>query len=77
MPAWGSAFNNEGTVKQFGETLIKYLPNLRGITVYPDGARGGQPLTPIEFNEATKHIGKVFLETPDVCELSGRGTCGG
>src|ERR1043166_6154257 len=45
LPAWGSEHNNEQRVRPFGEMLMKHLPKLRGITCYPDGARGGQPLT--------------------------------
>lgn len=62
MPAWGSSINNENTVDKFGKTLIKYLPKLRGITVYPDGSRGGQPLNRVSYAEAIMHIGKEFIE---------------
>lgn len=76
LPAWGTEFNNEKTVKPFGEMLIKYLPGLRGITCYPDGARGGQPLTPVKYTTAMKHVDEIFIEAMDICELGKGGTCG-
>lgn len=76
LPSWGSEFNNAGRVQKFGNMLIKYLPNLRGITCYPDGARGGQPLTPVKYTTASKHIGEVFVEQMDVCDLTKAGSCG-
>jgi len=76
IPSWGSELNNDGRVRQFGEMLIKYLPNLRGVTCYPDGARGGQPLTPIKYSTAIKHVGEVFTEQADVCDITKGGTCG-
>ena len=76
LPAWGSKFNNEDTVKSFGETLFKYLPKLRGITCYPDGARSGQPLTPVSYYDAIMHSGTTFDEVYDVCELTKGGSCG-
>ena len=41
LPQWGSELNNDKKVREFGNMLMKYLPNLRGVTVYPDGARNG------------------------------------
>ena len=76
LPSWGSEQNNEGTVTDFGRMLYKYLPSLRGITCYPDGARGGQPLSPVRYLTAAKHTGEVFYENVDVCELKGGGSCG-
>lgn len=76
LPAWGSELNNSGKVREFGNMLMKYLPNLRGITVYPDGCRGGQPLTPIKYQTAMKHVGEVFVEQADVCDISRGGSCG-
>lgn len=77
LPSWGSELNNDGTVQKFGNMLIKYLPNLRGITCYPDGARGGQPLTAVKYNTAIKHTGEIFIEAADICDISGKGgSCG-
>lgn len=77
LPAWGTDLNNEDKVVDFAATLAKYAPRLRGFTVYPDGARGGQPLTRVDYNEAKSKLGQVFVEAVDVCDLSGKGgTCG-
>ncbi len=76
LPAWGTEKNNKNSVEKFGEMLMKYLPKLRGITVYPDGGRDGQPLTPVKYATAAKHVGEVFVEQMDVCDLTKGGTCG-
>ena len=80
LPSWGSEQNNDGKVQEFGTMLMKYLPELRGITCYPDGARGGQPLTPVKYSTAIKHAGQeltdVAFEAADVCDLTKGGTCG-
>lgn len=46
----------------FARMLYKYLPKLRGITAYPDGARGGQPLTVVSYFEAEGSEGLEFEE---------------
>lgn len=76
LPSWGSELNNDNTVQTFGKMLVQYLPKLRGITCYPDGARGGQPLTPVKYSTAIKHVGEVFIESADVCDITKAGTCG-
>lgn len=85
LPPWGSEDNNESHVRPFGEMLIKYLPKLRGITTYPDGSRGGQPMNPVKFSTALKHVNQEFqengenevaFETGNVCDLTGGGVCG-
>lgn len=77
LPSWGSDLNNPDTVAEFTSTLAKYAHRLRGFTCYPDGARGGQPLTPIPYEEAIGQQGVEFQETfNDVCDLRGGGTCG-
>jgi ribonucleoside-diphosphate reductase alpha chain len=60
-----SGAHENGNVEKFGSILLKYLPKMRGITVYPDGARGGQPLTPVDFDTAIKHKGVVFEGNED------------
>lgn len=75
LPAWGSVLNNEDTVDAFTGTLAKYAERLRGFTVYADGSRGGQPLTPVSYKDAVKHLGTVFEEnivTHDIC-IIGKG----
>lgn len=61
-------------VREFGDTLMQYLPRLRGVTCYPDGARGGQPLTASTYAHAIQHEGVVFEERPENACASG--VCG-
>jgi len=75
LPAWGSEANNASTVRSFGSMLIRHLPNLRGITCYPDGARGGQPLVPVPYTEAVGQEG-VEMSELDACSITGGGSCG-
>lgn len=58
---------------KFADIILPYLPKLRGLTVYPDGCRDGQPLTRVDWNEAITHENEV--EDVDVCDLRG-GSCG-
>jgi ribonucleoside-diphosphate reductase alpha chain len=60
LPPWGTSINNESTVTRFGKTLLQYLPKLRGITAYPDGARDGQPITRMPYHEAVSRVGVIF-----------------
>lgn len=79
LPSWGSALNNPDRVDQVAETLAQYAARLRGFTFYPDGARGGQPLVPVDYSEAAEKLGKEFeenVEINDVCDLTGGGFCG-
>jgi ribonucleoside-diphosphate reductase alpha chain len=74
LPAWGSEENNEDKVESFSRILAKYAPRLRGFTAYPDGARGGQPLTSCTYKEAKRHKGVVFEENSEAGCASG--VCG-
>jgi len=80
LPAWGSKDNNEDLVVPFANTLAKYAHRLRGFTCYPDGSRGGQPLTCVPYKEAVAKLGEEFeenIQAHDICEISGAGgTCG-
>ncbi len=57
----------------FGETLYTYLPKLRGITVYPNGAIAGQPITPCSLEEA---VAANSLEVSEVEDKCASGVCG-
>ena len=65
LPEYGEPGNNN--VKRFADILLKYLPNLRGITVYPEGSRAGAPLTPIRYDTAKRHENVTYEESEEKC----------
>ena len=73
LPKWGSEVNNEDTLKKNADILLSYAKRLRGFTCYPDTARGGQPLTRVDLEEALSKEGQVFEETETNCL---NGVCG-
>lgn len=76
LQEWNSKTNNPTKTLELATTLAKYAPRLRGFTCYPDGARGGQPITEVAYEDALKHKGVVYQEV-DVCEINGKsGVCG-
>lgn len=74
LPAWGTKDNNDSKVQEFANCLSQYAPRLRGFTCYPDGSRGGQPLTECTYDEAMRHKGVVFDENID--RACSSGVCG-
>lgn len=60
-------------VEEFGTMLLGHLPNLRGVTVYPNGARAGQPLEAVGYEYAARQEGVVFEESEERCV---GGACG-
>jgi ribonucleoside-diphosphate reductase alpha chain len=76
LPQWGSSGNNQDKVQEFAECLARYAPRLRGFTAYPDGSRGGQPITECDYETAINNKGTVF-EEHDICDITGHGgSCG-
>lgn len=59
-------------VSGFRDMLISRLPNLRGMTIYPDGARSGQPITAVSVEEALEAKAMV-MGNEDACVS---GVCG-
>lgn len=78
LPPWGSPVNNDTIVDEFARTLLKYAHRLRGFTCYPDGSRGGQPLTSVPYAEAKANEGREYKEQfHDVCDITNKGgSCG-
>jgi ribonucleotide reductase alpha subunit len=77
LPKWGSELNNDSRVRSFGNMLIGYLPRLRGLTVYPDQARPGQPLNPAPLSTALANEGHVYEEnSTTICDITKGGECG-
>lgn len=73
LPEWGAAGNTEADLDKNSKILLRYAKRLRGFTCYPDGARGGQPLTRVTLEEALAQEGKVFEEIETSCI---NGVCG-
>ena len=74
LPAWGTELNGEHTVDKYATTIAKYASGLRGLTVYPDGARGGQPITSVPYEEAHAKRGVIYEDNSEEQCLSG--VCG-
>jgi ribonucleoside-diphosphate reductase alpha chain len=76
IPAYGVSSID---AKSFAGLLAKYAHRLRGFTVYPDGARGGQPLTKVDYKEVRDKLGDEFEESEEsnnICDITGGGHCG-
>lgn len=58
---------DEKEQEKFRNILMKYLPHLRGITCYPNGARGGQPLSVVPYGEAVEQQGVRYMESEETC----------
>lgn len=67
LPEWGSDVNNKDNLERNAMTLLRYARRLRGFTCYPDGARGGQPLTRVDLEEALANEGVVYEENENSC----------
>ena len=75
LPEWGSEYNNEDRIDEMARAIAKYGPFLRGLTSYPDGSRGGQPLVSVPYDEAMSGgVGVAYEENSDNACKSG--VCG-
>jgi len=72
LPAWGSDLNNPDRVEMMAAIVSQYASRLRGLTFYPDGSRGGQPLEPVPYAEAVA-AGDAEFEENSACR---DGVCG-
>ena len=71
LPAWDQSQNR---VDEFAKIVRKYAHGLRGLTLYPDGSRGGQPISSVPYAEAHSKRGVVFEDNSEEQCLSG--VCG-
>jgi len=74
LPEYGTDHNNEDHVVPFSKLLRKYGHGLRGLTFYPSGSRGGQPINPVPYEEAITKRGIIFEDNSEEQCLSG--VCG-
>jgi ribonucleoside-diphosphate reductase alpha chain len=77
FPTWGTDLNNEDKVKDNANLVKKYArPDskgnyIRGLTWYPDGSRGGQPISTVPYEEAHSKRGVIFEDNSEEQCLSG------
>ena len=74
LPAWDTEHNNADLIARYVGWIQRYASGLRGLTVYPDGARGGQPITSVPYEEAINKRGMIFEDNSEEQCLSG--VCG-
>jgi ribonucleoside-diphosphate reductase alpha chain len=74
LPAWDTEHNNADLIARYVGWIQRYASGLRGLTVYPDGARGGQPITSVPYEEAINKRGVVYEDNSEEQCLSG--VCG-
>jgi ribonucleoside-diphosphate reductase alpha chain len=43
------------SAEELSDLYMEFLPELKGLTVYPEGSREDQPLTPLSYEEALEH----------------------
>jgi len=70
IPKYGTPYNNNP--EEFSNIISQYLPTIKGITLYPDEARSGQPLTKVSVRDALGQEGVIFEEEGE-CN---NGVCG-
>lgn len=75
LPSFDAVDDPDRYTQSFAEHLSNYAPRLRGFTCYPDGSRGGQPISPVPYSEARGHEGVVYEENIE-CRPGGEGVCG-
>ena len=71
LPAWGSEFNNEDHVEPFSRIIRKYGHGLRGLTFYPDGSRGVQPIKSVPYEKAIAQANVEYEDNSEEQCLSG------
>jgi ribonucleoside-diphosphate reductase alpha chain len=78
LPEWGSEYNCIQTIDATANLIREFAPQLRGLTFYPDGSRGGQPLVTVSYAEAKEKSGHTFKENLEFLETVScpSGACG-
>ena len=74
LPQYGSELNNADHVEPFSKMLRKYGHGLRGLTFYPSGSRGGQPINAVPYEEAASKRGIIYEDNSGEQCLTG--VCG-
>lgn len=65
------------SLEEFSEALMKYIPKLKGLTVYKAGSRGDEPLKAIPVEEAVSLLSEEHKTEVDSEELLNQACPGG
>lgn len=64
------------SAQELSDLYMEYLPDLKGVTVYPDGSREDQPLTPLTREKALKLAERsVAMEQSSAMDSCRNGVC--
>lgn len=63
------------TVAELAALYVEYLPDLKGITIYPDGSREDQPLTPLPLDKAIELAEEAVLAEALSADPCRSGSC--
>lgn len=61
---------------ELGELYMEFFPELKGVTVYPDGSREDQPLTPLSRDEAHRRAIEAIGAATEGAACRVGGECG-
>jgi ribonucleotide reductase alpha subunit len=50
------------SAEELSDLYMEFLPELKGLTVYPEGSREDQPLTPLSIEEALEYAQTASAE---------------
>lgn len=74
----GIELNQDDLIEGITDLLLQYCTKLKGITFFPDGSRGGQPLTSVSISEAEEWLNKNKVDQPlEEVENSANAGCKG
>jgi len=65
---------SDTSAEELSDLYMEFLPELKGMTVYPDGSREDQPLTPIPLEKAVEHA-QTAKEEATAIDSCKNGTC--
>lgn len=61
--------------QELSDLYMEYFPELKGVTIYPEGSRENQPLTPMDLDEAVKAYKKDMESAAAVEDKCKSGVC--
>jgi ribonucleotide reductase alpha subunit len=68
---------NDYDINDYGDLMLEFGPQLKGMTVYRQGSRGNEPLSPVTVEQAIEYLeneqaieGSAATDCPSgICEL--------